>query len=138
FENRRSMMSGDKDLEPVLASVSSAGDQAGIATDIVALRVEAPYLADLKRRHFGQNRHRFRSLDCNKTELITLINPFSARTALLKQPLRITRDIGRVDAQHVAVRFEPVQNQVIEGASIVSAHQRVLSLAVLQTARRIG
>ncbi len=56
----------------------------------------------------------------------------------LEEPFAIGVDIRGVDAQHVALVAEPINDQVVDRAAVVRAHERVLRLAVLEPRRGVG
>src|SRR5260370_15509335 len=91
-------------------------------------------------RKFGyrrENRPSFRPLYRHQRSLGTHIVQLGATAVEPDEPFAIHVDIRGVDAQHVPLGSEAVDNEVIDRAAVGRAHPRVLGLAVGETRGRI-
>src|SRR6266851_4163762 len=84
-----------------------------------------------------ENRASFGPLYRHQRSLGTHIVQLGAIAVEPDEPLAIHVDIRGVDAQHVPLGSEAVDDEVIDRATVGSAHQRVLGLAVGEARGRI-
>src|SRR5699024_10699236 len=73
----------------------------------------------------------FRSLDCQKSEIVGGIDHFAFKIAdLLANPFKIFCGIGRIHAKKEIVVAALVDEKVVDGATIGAAHRRIDCFAV--------
>ncbi len=97
--------------------------------------------ANLCKRELGQrldSRDRAGALYRNQRGLLALVAEVGARRAESQQPVAIGRDIRCVDAQHEAFGAEPIDDQVVDGAAVLRAHDRVLGAPLGQGRGGVG
>src|SRR6266851_4027607 len=128
----------EKYLEAVFTGITSARDDTIFDSgDRARGDAKARYGIERKFGYRRENRARFRSLYRDQRGIATQIAQLGAIAVEPDEPLAIHVDIRGVDAQHVPLGSEAVDDEVIDRATVWSAHQRVLGLAVGEARRGI-
>ena len=86
----------------------------------------------------GQELRRVRSLERQHGCLVALVFEHHGGVGATVHPLKITLDMGSVDHDEVQAWFHPVNNQVVDHATAIVAHQCVLRLSQGHLADVIG
>src|SRR6266851_7565962 len=121
----------EKYFEPIFTGIAGArNDTIFDSSDCARGDAKARYGIDWKFGYRRENRASFRPLYRHQRSLGTHIVQLGAIAVEPDEPLAIHVDIRGVDAQHVPLGSEAVDNEVIDRATVWSAHQRVLGLAV--------
>src|SRR5712692_2566944 len=128
----------EKYLEPIFTGIASARhDTIFDSGDRARGDAKARYRIDWKFGYRRENRVSLPSLYRHQRSLVTHIVQLGAIAVEPDEPFAIHVDIRGVDAQHVPLGSEAVDNEVIDRAAVGRTHQRVLRLAVGETRGRI-
>src|SRR5260370_2513688 len=128
----------EKYLEPIFTGIAGARHDTILdSSDCARGDAKARYGIERKFGYRRENRVSLPSLYRHQRSLLTQIVQLGAIAVEPDEPFAIHVDIRGVDAQHVPLGSEAVDNDVIDRATAGRAHQRVLGLAVSEARGRI-
>ena len=127
------------DLEAIFARVTGTADDDGLASNLQFLEGIEHEFGTRQTQHLLNHTLRLRSLHCNLSVVFALVlGHYIEALRLLNDPGIILVDVGSVDDEEEAIVGFLIDQEVIDGATILVKHHAIEDLADGSTGNVVG